>query len=224
MSFPVKILASLTVTARNYTRVYGEPNPTFEYVVEGGELIGTPEITCIATPATPIGTYDISISQGSVTNDVVEYVNGTLTVEKAPLTIAAGNYTIKQGEPMPEFTLTYTGFKNNENESILTKPVIISCNANAASEPGEYPITLSGAKAVNYDISYTNGKLIGTQAYAPGDVNGDGEVNVADLVAVSNYMAGDEKVSKEKADVNSDGEVNVADLVAISNIMSGNAE
>jgi hypothetical protein len=75
MSFPVKILASLTVTARNYTRVYGEPNPTFEYVVEGGELIGTPEITCIATPATPIGTYDISISQGSVTNDVVEYVN-----------------------------------------------------------------------------------------------------------------------------------------------------
>jgi hypothetical protein len=37
-------------------------------------------------------------------------------------------------------------------------------------------------------------------------------------------MAGDERVSKEKADVNSDGEVNVADLVAISNIMSGNAE
>jgi hypothetical protein len=57
-----------------------------------------------------------------------------------------------------------------------------------------------------------------------GDVNGDGEVNVADLVAVSNYMAGDDTVSKEKADVNSDGEVNVADLVAISNIMSGNAE
>jgi hypothetical protein len=55
-------------------------------------------------------------------------------------------------------------------------------------------------------------------------LSGDGEVNVADLVAVSNYMAGDEAVSKEKADVNSDGEVNVADLVAISNIMSGNAE
>jgi stress response protein YsnF len=61
-------------------------------------------------------------------------------------------------------------------------------------------------------------------AVIKGDVNGDGEVNVADLVAVSNYMAGDDTVSKEKADVNSDGEVNVADLVAISNIMSGNAE
>ena len=55
-------------------------------------------------------------------------------------------------------------------------------------------------------------------------MSGDGEVNVADLVAVSNYMAGDEAVSKEKADVNGDGDVDVADLIAISNIMAGTAE
>ena len=57
-----------------------------------------------------------------------------------------------------------------------------------------------------------------------GDVNGDGDVDVADLIAVSNYMAGDEAVSKEKADVNGDGDVDVADLIAISNIMAGTAE
>jgi hypothetical protein len=55
-----------------------------------------------------------------------------------------------------------------------------------------------------------------------GDVNGDGEVNVGDLVSVSNYMAGDDSVSKDAADVNQDGEVNVGDMVVISNIMSGN--
>ena len=55
-----------------------------------------------------------------------------------------------------------------------------------------------------------------------GDVNGDGEVNVGDLVSISNYMAGDGSVSKEAADVNEDGEVNVGDMVVISNIMSGN--
>jgi hypothetical protein len=55
-----------------------------------------------------------------------------------------------------------------------------------------------------------------------GDANGDGEVNVGDLVSVSNYMAGDGSVSKEAADVNEDGEVNVGDMVVISNIMSGN--
>ena len=55
-----------------------------------------------------------------------------------------------------------------------------------------------------------------------GDVNGDGEVNVGDLVSVSNFMAGDVLVSKDAADVNQDGEVNVGDMVVISNIMSGN--
>jgi hypothetical protein len=55
-----------------------------------------------------------------------------------------------------------------------------------------------------------------------GDVNGDGEVNVGDLVCVSNFMAGDESVFKDAADVNNDGEVNVGDMVVISNIMSGN--
>ena len=55
-----------------------------------------------------------------------------------------------------------------------------------------------------------------------GDANGDGEVNVGDLVSVSNFMAGDVLVSKDAADVNQDGEVNVGDMVVISNIMSGN--
>ena len=55
-----------------------------------------------------------------------------------------------------------------------------------------------------------------------GDVNGDGEVKVGDLVSISNFMAGDEIVYKDAADVNQDGEVNVGDMVVISNIMSGN--
>lgn len=215
---------AIKVTAKSYTRVYGDANPTFEYTSEGATLVGVPEITCEATATSPVGTYPIIIKKGSVTSYNVTYVEGTLTITKAPLSVKAGTYTKKQGDPLPEFTLTYDGFKNNETEAVLTKQVVVSCDANMASEPGEYPITLSGAEAENYDISYTNGKLIVTQAYIHGDVNGDGEVNVADLVAVSNHMAGDETVSKEKADVNSDGEVNVADLVAISNIMSGNAE
>jgi hypothetical protein len=56
-----------------------------------------------------------------------------------------------------------------------------------------------------------------------GDVNGDGEVNVGDLVSVSNFMAGEGGViTLEDADVNGDGEVNVGDMVTITNIMAGN--
>jgi len=59
-----------------------------------------------------------------------------------------------------------------------------------------------------------------------GDVNGDNEVGVGDLISVSNYMAdGDASgVTKEKADVNKDDEVGVGDLITISNIMAGKEE
>lgn len=39
------------------------------------------------------------------------YVVGKLTVTKAPLVISAGNYTKKQGDAMPLFKASYSGFK-----------------------------------------------------------------------------------------------------------------
>ena len=149
----------VTVTAMSYTRVYGEGNPEFEFTAEGAALNGTPQITCEATAISPVGTYDIIISQGSVTNNNVTYVKGTLTITKAPLTIRAGEYTRKQGEENPEFTLEYEGFKNNETETVLIKKPTVTCSATKDSEPGEYEVSVSGAEAQNYDISYVTGKL-----------------------------------------------------------------
>ena len=56
-----------------------------------------------------------------------------------------------------------------------------------------------------------------------GDVNGDGEVGNADIVAVVNIMAGITKDESTvgRADVNGDGEVDIADIVTIINIMTG---
>ena len=107
----------------------------------------------------PVGTYTIVISKGSVTNYNDTYVNGTLTIEKAPLTITAKSYTIKQGEDLPTFEATYEGFKNNETSAVLTKQPTITTTATSASAPGEYEITISGAEAQNYEISYVAGKL-----------------------------------------------------------------
>ena len=59
-------------------------------------------------------------------------------------------------------------------------------------------------------------------AFLRGDVNNDDEINVGDLVCVSNFMAGDETVAKVDADTNEDQEVNVGDMVVITNVMSGN--
>ena len=61
---------------------------------------------------------------------------------------------------------------------------------------------------------------IGT--FVNGDVNGDGAVNVGDIMAVINYMAGQATgIDKSVADVNGDGNVNVGDIMAVINIMAG---
>ena len=54
----------------------------------------------------------------------------------------------------------------------------------------------------------------------PYDVNLDGEVDISDVVAVINTMAGD-TTYKSTADVNGDNDVNISDIVAIINHMAG---
>ena len=222
MSFPITILAPSTVTAKDYERVYGEANPEFGFDVEGGALDGAPEITCEATGNSPVGTYDIIIKRGTETNYDVTYVKGTLTITKAPLKITAKDYTIKQGDALPTFEANYDGFKNSETTDVLTKQPAITTTATSTSEPGEYEITVSGAEAQSYEISYVKGKLtIEAPDIIPGDANGDGNVDAADITDIVNYIMGKPTSTGEfnldAADANGDNIVNVADIVFIVN-------
>ena len=176
----------VTLTARSYTREYGEENPAFGYDVTSGTITsGTPTITCSATKTSPVGTYDIIISKGTVSNSTVNLVKGTLTITKAPLTISAGNYTKQEGEANPTFTPTFSGFKNGETKSVLTKQPTISCTATTSSPAGTYPVTVSGAEAQNYSISYVNGTLTVTEK----PIITDDEMTVAPVKAVAGRTA-----------------------------------
>ena len=66
-----------------------------------------------------------------------------------------------------------------------------------------------------YPIKITSGLV--------GDVNGDGEVNIADVNALTNIILGADAddAMMERADVNADGEVNIADVNALINIILG---
>ncbi len=157
---------AVVVRAKSYNRQYGDENPVFEFETEGAALDGTPEIVCSAVANSPVGSYTIEVKQGSIKNYNVHFESGSLVITKAPLTISAGNYTKKQGDAMPVFKASYTGFKNGEDESVLTKQPVFSCEANEASAPAEYAVTISGADAENYDISYEQGRLTVVEADA----------------------------------------------------------
>ena len=148
------------VRAKSYSRVYGDENPVFELDLGGSSLEGVPELLCTANATSQVGTYTIEVRKGTIKNEDVLFESGSLTITKAPLTISVGNYTKKQGDAMPAFKASYTGFKNGEDESVLIKQPVFETTATAESAPGEYPITVYGVEADNYEVkSYIAGTL-----------------------------------------------------------------
>jgi hypothetical protein len=142
----------------------------------------------------------------------------TLTVAKTSLTITATSYTIQQGDELPSFEASYSGFKNDEDPSVLTTQPTFGCSATSSSEPGTYDITVSGAEAANYDISYANGILtieeknptpssiitfaddaVKTICVANWDTDGDGELSMDEAAAVTSLGT----VFKNKSNITS---------------------
>ncbi|WP_372845812.1 MBG domain-containing protein, partial [Pontiella sp.] len=81
---------TLSVTADDKTKVYGEANPEFTVAFSGwveGEDLGVletqPTATCPADAFSDAGTYAITPANGSAANYAFSYLSGTLTVAKA---------------------------------------------------------------------------------------------------------------------------------------------
>lgn len=181
------ITDATTLTAKSYSRKYGQDAPTFDFTYEGAPVTGVPSITCSATKKTPVGTYPIKIGRGSVINSIKDTINGTLTITKAPLTITANSYTIKQGDPIPPLGVTYKGFVNDEDSTVLTKLPTLTTFATSSGDPGEYEIKVSGAEAQNYGISYVKGKITIERNTAITDITNDNIVSVYTLSGTMLY-------------------------------------
>ena len=106
-----------------------------------------------------MGISNFMISGASDANYSISYVNGTLSVIKATLTIIADNQTKVEGSPNPTFTISYSGFISGESPSNLTTIPTATCAANNNSPAGTYPIIVAGGVATNYTIIYQNGTL-----------------------------------------------------------------
>ncbi|SDT23587.1 gliding motility-associated C-terminal domain-containing protein [Mucilaginibacter mallensis] len=158
--------ALLTITVDNQTSVYGSALPTLTASYSGfvngdnaASLTTQPTISTVATTASPAGTYPINASGAVDPNYTFVYVPGTLTIDKAALTVTADNQSSTYGAALPTLTASYSGFVNGDNSASLTTAPTISTTGTSASPAGSYPITASGAVDPNYTISYTAGTL-----------------------------------------------------------------
>ena len=112
--------ATLTVTTQNATKVYGDANPAFTYVISGflnnetvAVVSGTANCNTSANSASPAGTFPITCSLGTLaaTNYIFTFVPATLTITRAPLVLAGNDASRLYGDANPALTGTIVGLK-----------------------------------------------------------------------------------------------------------------
>ncbi|PSL08715.1 hypothetical protein CLV44_1422, partial [Marinobacterium halophilum] len=162
--------APLIVTAQDAGKVYdglawsGGTDVAYSGFVNGeGTSVLDGELTWGGTAqgAQNAGQYQISASGLSADNYAVSMVDGTLTIDKAPLTVTA-NDAIWVYDNTPWLGgngLTYSGFVGDEDAAVLTGDLQWNGSAEGAREPGEYALSPFGLDAANYTVTYADGQL-----------------------------------------------------------------
>lgn len=92
-------------------------------------------------------------------NFEVTYGVGDVDVVPRPLVIKADDVTKIYGQLNPPLTMTAIGFAYNDNLGNIIPPGI-SVAADKSSYPGQYPVVLSGSRAINYSLVLENGTLL----------------------------------------------------------------
>ena len=95
----------------------------------------------------------------SVANYDITFTNGTFKINKAALTITANSENITYGDDKPTFSVSYSGFVNNENESVLGGSLVLECDYVKYENVGTYSITPIGLTSGNYAITFESGRL-----------------------------------------------------------------
>jgi hypothetical protein len=158
--------ANLAITALNTNKVYGATLNPASYTVSG--LLNSDSVTNVTLTSAggvsnaPVGPHPIiaSLASGAgMTNYLIAYSNGTLTVGPATLQATADNKSRAYGQPNPAFTISYSGFVNGDSEVDLDALPVAATLATNTSAPGGYPITLGGGTDNNYQFNLANGTL-----------------------------------------------------------------
>lgn len=158
------------ITFNEYEFEYTGQSPTTTWI---NNVEGYTATLDLSTLSGEVGEHEVWIpvtftkeDESFTANVVYRY-----TIKYPKITAKVENASREYGEDNPQFKVTYSGFSNGDDESVITTQPIASTTANRRSNVGEYPITLSGGTATNYEIVYESGILTVTKAPLSAKVN-----------------------------------------------------
>lgn len=167
--------ALLTVIGNNASKMYdglaytGGNGVSYSGFVHGetpAVLSGTLSYGGDAQGATDAGTYAIVPGGLGASNYTITYAPGALTVTPAPLTVSAN--AISKTYDAQGYSggngVTYAGFVDGQNASVLGGALVYGGSAQGAVNTGSYTLTAGGLASGNYIISYLPGILTITPA------------------------------------------------------------
>ena len=156
---------------------------------------------------------DITLSEGlSLAKE-----NGKYAIA---LTARANGHTVSVNElsdnciRVAAYSMTNNNFQGNDG-AVLTFKIEAANDfaGNGTIALDNIRFTTSAIKEVHFDSTSATVKLMPD---IKGDVNGDGRLDIGDIIALSNFLAGRTAgVLTAKIDVNGDGKVNLADIKAL---------
>jgi gliding motility-associated-like protein len=170
--------AKLTVRKRTQTISFQTLAVSSPYIVTYGDV--APDAAATATSGLPVsyassntlavtvgatgqlafvgvGTAVISVSQaGNNIYYAAPTLQVTVIVKKKDLFVQADDQTRPYGESNKPLTMSWSGFVNGEDQSVLTIPSINTAVV-TTTQAGTYPITLTGGSAANYNLVLKNG-------------------------------------------------------------------
>ncbi len=156
----------VTLTSQTLTVTYdGQSHTATQVAVSGKGFVGSEGFDYSQFPIlTDAGSVSNTFMYNAkantqLTNYAVTVVNGTLTVNKATITVTAVDKQIVYGEARPAFTYTYTGAAEGET------PAFSGSLASDHDDAGVYDIVNQslvlvdgeGFLAANYDLAYVEG-------------------------------------------------------------------
>ena len=154
--------ATLTVTARDTTKVYGTPNPEFALSYSGFvgadsplDIDTAPTLSCIATDTTSVGDYPITVSGGTDNNYVFTYVAGTLTISPASQSIVFEPIAPKEPTD-PPFTLLATASSGLPVNFTSSDTTILEISGNLATIAGAGTVVITATQPGNQNYLPAN--------------------------------------------------------------------